>query len=45
MSENKKQEHQDLDFEKIINTPEFKNLVKKKSNFSRPYIIFFFVWV
>jgi len=43
MSENKKQEHQDLDFEKIINTPEFKNLVKKKSNFSRPYIIFFFV--
>ena len=32
-----------LDYEKIINTPEFKNLVKRKRIFSTPYIIFFFV--
>lgn len=33
----------DLDFEKIINTPEFKGLVKRKSTFTTPYVIFFFV--
>jgi len=32
-----------LDYEKIINTPEFKNLVKRKRIFSTPYIIFFFI--
>lgn len=32
-----------LDYEKIINTPEFKNLVKRKRNFSTPYIVFFFI--
>ena len=31
-----------MDYEKIINTPEFKNLVKRKRIFSTPYIIFFF---
>jgi len=43
MSESKNKKSQDLDYEKIIATPEFKSLVKKKSSFSRPYIIFFFV--
>ena len=33
----------DLDFEKIINTPEFKGLVKRKNTFITPYVIFFFV--
>lgn len=33
----------DLDFEKIINTPEFKSLVKRKNAFSMPYVILFFV--
>lgn len=33
----------ELDYEKIINTPEFKSLIKRKRNFSTPYIIFFFV--
>jgi len=36
-------EKQDLDYEQIINTPEFKSLVKRKASFSRPYVIFFFV--
>ncbi len=40
MSKNNK--NKDLDFEKIINTPEFKSLVKRKAAFSRPYVIFFF---
>ncbi|WP_249336538.1 DUF485 domain-containing protein [Sporosarcina sp. Marseille-Q4063] len=39
----KNQKNKDLDFEKIINTPEFKSLVKRKNAFSRPYVIFFFV--
>lgn len=29
-------------FEKIIETPEFKQLVKRKTTFATPYIIFFF---
>nr|WP_218628023.1 DUF485 domain-containing protein [Sporosarcina sp. E16_8] len=32
-----------MDYEKIINTPEFKELVKRKRKFSTPYMIFFFV--
>ncbi len=39
----KKQANATLDYEKIINTPEFKNLVKRKRIFSTPYIIFFFI--
>lgn len=39
----KKLEGQDLDFEKIINTPEFKSLVKRKNAFAAPYVILFFV--
>lgn len=39
----KKLEGQDLDFEKIINTPEFKSLVKRKNAFATPYVILFFV--
>lgn len=39
----KKQASETLDYEKIINTPEFKNLVKRKRIFSTPYIIFFFI--
>ena len=39
----KKQANVTLDYEKIINTPEFKNLVKRKRIFSTPYIIFFFI--
>ena len=39
----KNQVNSTLDYEKIINTPEFKNLVKRKKIFSTPYIIFFFV--
>lgn len=38
----KNQKTKELDFEKIINTPEFKSLVKRKNAFSRPYVIFFF---
>ncbi|MFJ7936189.1 DUF485 domain-containing protein [Sporosarcina sp. NPDC096371] len=30
-----------LDYEKIINTPEFKGLVKRKNKFATPYVIFF----
>lgn len=37
------QKTKDLDFEKIINTPEFKGLVKRKNTFATPYVIFFFV--
>ena len=37
----KNQVNSGLDYEKIINTPEFKNLVKRKRIFSTPYIIFF----
>jgi len=39
----KKQANVTLDYEKIINTPEFKSLVKRKRIFSTPYIIFFFI--
>ena len=42
-SSKKKQVNSALDYEKIINTPEFKNLVKRKRIFSTPYIIFFFI--
>ncbi|MER2090735.1 MAG: DUF485 domain-containing protein [Sporosarcina sp.] len=42
-SSKKKQVKPTLDYEKIIDTPEFKNLVKRKKAFSTPYIIFFFV--
>jgi uncharacterized membrane protein (DUF485 family) len=42
-SSKKNQVNSALDYEKIINTPEFKNLVKRKRIFSTPYIIFFFV--
>ena len=42
-SSKEKQENGKLDYEKIINTPEFKDLVKRKSKFSTPYMIFFFV--
>ena len=42
-SSKKNQANSALDYEKIINTPEFKNLVKRKRIFSTPYIIFFFV--
>lgn len=30
-----------LDYEKLVNTPEFKALVKKKNRFLTPYVIFF----
>lgn len=30
-----------LDYEKLINTPEFKSLVKRKNGFLTPYAIFF----
>ena len=36
-----KQKTTKLDYEKIINTPEFKGLVKRKNKFAVPYIIFF----
>ena len=36
-----KQATKKLDYEKIINTPEFKGLVKRKNKFAVPYIIFF----
>jgi uncharacterized membrane protein (DUF485 family) len=32
-----------LDYEKIIETPEFKNLVKSKKRFITPYVIIFFL--
>jgi uncharacterized membrane protein (DUF485 family) len=38
----KNQVNSAFDYEKVINTPEFKNLVKRKRRFSTPYIIFFF---
>lgn len=31
-----------LDYEKIVQTEDFKALVKRKQNFSRPYVVFFF---
>ncbi|WP_301109177.1 DUF485 domain-containing protein [Sporosarcina sp.] len=31
-----------LDYEKIVETEDFKALVKRKQTFSRPYVIFFF---
>lgn len=45
MGSNMKKAHggSQLDYEKIIETPEFKNLVKRKKVFSTPYIIFFTV--
>lgn len=39
----KAQENSQLDYEKIVETPEFKKLVKRKAAFSTPYIIFFTV--
>jgi len=42
-SSKKNQVKPGLDYEKIINTPEFKSLVKRKRIFSTPYIIFFFI--
>jgi uncharacterized membrane protein (DUF485 family) len=42
-SSKNKPENAELDYEKIINTPEFKELVKRKGKFSTPYMIFFFV--
>ncbi|MBU8878456.1 DUF485 domain-containing protein [Bacillus sp. FJAT-29790] len=38
----KKELATDLDYEKIVNTPEFKSFVKRKNKFMTPYIIFFF---
>lgn len=38
---NKNQAEPKLDFEKLIETPEFKDLTKRKSAFLRPYVIFF----
>ncbi|CAM3168711.1 DUF485 domain-containing protein [Filibacter tadaridae] len=32
-----------LDYEKIINSSEFKNLVKQKRRFATPYMIIFFI--
>jgi uncharacterized membrane protein (DUF485 family) len=37
----KKQATTKIDYEKIIDTPEFKGLVKRKNRFSTPYIVFF----
>jgi uncharacterized membrane protein (DUF485 family) len=37
----KKQATTKLDYEKLVNTPEFKGLVKRKNKFATPYIIFF----
>ncbi|WP_153730715.1 DUF485 domain-containing protein [Sporosarcina obsidiansis] len=31
-----------IDYEKIVETEDFKALIKRKKNFSRPYVIFFF---
>ncbi|PIC65191.1 hypothetical protein CSV79_02685 [Sporosarcina sp. P13] len=31
-----------LDYEKIVETEDFKALVKRKKTFSRPYVVFFF---
>ena len=43
MSNNTKQNQATpkLDYEKLINTPEFLNLRKRKSAFLRPYVVFF----
>ena len=43
MSNNTKQNQATpkLDYEKLINTPEFKKLTKRKSSFIRPYVVFF----
>lgn len=38
----KNQKEKKLDFERLINTPEFKSLVKRKNAFSTPYVILFF---
>lgn len=38
-----RQNEKTVDYEKIIQTDEFKSLVKRKKKFSTPYIIFFLV--
>ena len=40
---NHRQNAKTVDFEKIIQTHEFKSLVKRKKKFSTPYVIFFIV--
>lgn len=40
---NHRQNEKTVDYEKIIQTDEFKSLVKRKKKFSTPYIIFFMV--
>lgn len=37
------QSSSNIDYDKIVNTPEFKQLVKSKSKFMTPYVVFFFV--
>lgn len=39
----KKSSGSKLDYEKFIDTPEFKSLTKSKKRFMTPYVIFFFV--
>lgn len=34
--------NQNVDYEKLIEEPDFKNLVKRKNKFMTPFIIFFF---
>lgn len=36
-------QQKDIDFEKLIQTDAFKNLVKRKKKFAMPYVIFFLV--
>ncbi|PID00845.1 MULTISPECIES: DUF485 domain-containing protein [unclassified Sporosarcina] len=31
-----------MDYEKLVQSEDFKGLVKRKQNFSRPYVVFFF---
>lgn len=39
----KSKQSSNIDYEKIVNTSEFKNLVKSKNKFMSPFVIFFFL--
>ncbi len=42
-SASKKRSNAKMDYEQLINTPEFKKLVKSKKQFITPYVIIFFI--
>ncbi|MDV6377486.1 DUF485 domain-containing protein [Sporosarcina sp. GW1-11] len=42
MSNQKTRGKSTLDYERIVQTEDFKALVKRKQTFSRPYVVFFF---